>query len=64
MSVREFARKANVPKGVLSNINSPKWNPEARTLKRLESVIPKNFCRPAKPKKSIKKGKKHVSLPD
>lgn len=64
MSVREFARKANVPKGVLSNINSPNWNPEARTLKRLESVIPKNFGRPSRTKKSIKKGKRNGAIPD
>jgi len=39
VSARWFARQANVSEWATRNINDPDWNPQARTLQALESVV-------------------------
>ena len=43
LSKSAFARAAGLNDTTLRGINRDDWNPTAETLRRLESVIPKNW---------------------
>lgn len=38
-SINKFATEAGVAEATLRKIDDPAWNPERRTLKRLEAVM-------------------------
>lgn len=39
LSKREVAARATIHVNTLRNLENPKWNPTARTISRLESVL-------------------------
>lgn len=42
-TVSRFAAEAGIGESAIRKMDDPDWNPEAKTLKRLEAVIPAAF---------------------
>ena len=47
LSTLDLSRKAGLSESTIRNMDSPKWNPEAKTLAKLEAVIPPDWQPPA-----------------
>jgi hypothetical protein len=45
-AVFRLAREAQVPEATLRGMDDPSWNPTARTLRKLEAIIPSTFRAP------------------